>query len=419
MKRKVEFVFLFLILVGSAFLRLYRLDKLLGFWYDQGRDALVIWDLLHYGKTFLIGPVTGIEGIFLGPFYYYLLTPFYWLGGGSPVFVTAGLSWLSVGTVFLIYLLAKKIFGIKTALLATILYGFSYNLILFSRWLANPNPLPFFTLVVLLLFYQALKGKSRYFIFACFVLGLCLQLEAAAATFFLPTFLIFLIWQRRLLFKPKILLLSGLAFGVTLLPQIYFNFRHEGILFQAFKKFLVADKSFGSGGSFWQTLRLRLLLYYDVFFSKIFPGTKYWSAGLLALFSAGLLILRKKLLVKESKFLVLWLIVPLVGYFFYRGNHGYIWDYYFCGLVPVFTMLLSAILVKLSERHWLGKIVVVIFLIGFLVINIRSLRAFYKTGIGITLAAETWALDWIYKDAGTEPFNIDVYVPPQIFFSYC
>ncbi|PIS14569.1 hypothetical protein COT64_01910, partial [Candidatus Shapirobacteria bacterium CG09_land_8_20_14_0_10_39_12] len=97
-KIKPEHILLFVILFFAAFFRLYRLDQLLGFWYDQGRDALVIWDLIHYQKFFLIGPVTGIEGIFLGPFYYYLLTPFYLIGRGNPVTAAAGLSWLTVAS---------------------------------------------------------------------------------------------------------------------------------------------------------------------------------------------------------------------------------------------------------------------------------------------------------------------------------
>ena len=36
------------------FVRIYRLDQLIGFYFDQGRDALVIWRLWHEGKLFLI-----------------------------------------------------------------------------------------------------------------------------------------------------------------------------------------------------------------------------------------------------------------------------------------------------------------------------------------------------------------------------
>ncbi len=423
MKRKLarlislEVIVLTVILSFSAFFRLYRLDQLLGFWYDQGRDALVIWDLLHYHKFFLIGPVTGIEGIFLGPFYYYLLTPFYWLGKGSPVFAAAGQSWLSVGAVFLIYYLGKKIFGWEAGLLAALLYGFSYQQVVFARWLANPSPLPFFTLLLLLLLYGFLQGKEKNLIFAGFVLGLCLQLEAAAATFFLPTMAVLLIWQRKKIKNLRILLLSCLAFLVTLLPQIYFNFRHDGILLAAFRKFLLEEKSFAAAGG-GEILKARLLLYFDVFFSKLLPIGIWGRIALLALFSAAVIGFRKKIFTLEGKFLALWLGVPLVGYFFYRGNNGYIWDYYFSGLIPAFLIIFSAAIWELVRRLWVGKAVVGLFLILFLFTNTRLIKNYLSSGIGIALRSQIRAIDWIYNDAGPKEFNVDAYVPPQISFSY-
>src|SRR3989339_1471952 len=83
---KMKKILLIAILALALFLRTYRVADFLGFWFDQGRDAKVVWDIWHSGKLTLIGPTTGIEGIFLGPFYYYLITPAYILGGGNPVY---------------------------------------------------------------------------------------------------------------------------------------------------------------------------------------------------------------------------------------------------------------------------------------------------------------------------------------------
>ena len=71
---KFTYLFLSVVLILGLFVRVYRAGDLMGFYYDQGRDALVIWKLMHEGKPFLIGPVTGLQGIFLGPFYYYALS---------------------------------------------------------------------------------------------------------------------------------------------------------------------------------------------------------------------------------------------------------------------------------------------------------------------------------------------------------
>ncbi|MGB9637443.1 MAG: ArnT family glycosyltransferase, partial [Microgenomates group bacterium] len=361
---KVVYLILFFILAFSTLFRLYRLNHLLGFWYDQGRDALVVWDLIHYGKFFLIGPVTGIEGLFLGPFYYYLLAPFYWLGQGSPVMAAAGLAWLTVGAIFLIYLLGKEIYNREVGLLAAFLYGFSYQQVIFSRWLANPNPLPFFTLLVLIFLYQFIQSHNyKFLILSSFFIGLCLQLEAASAVFFLPAVLFILLWQGKNL-KAKWLFFSFLAFFITLLPQIYFDFRHEGVLRSAFRKFLLEEKSFKL--SILEVIHLRLLTYYDVFMGKLVVsggGVRFFP---LALFSASMFVFRKKLFKQGGKMLAIWLFVPLLGYFFYQGNHGYVWDYYFTGIMPAFFILFSAGMYYLFRKNLMGKALVSFFMILFL-----------------------------------------------------
>src|SRR3989337_859181 len=112
------------ILLLAFFVRVYRIDKLLGFYFDQGRDALVIWDFWKNGKLFLIGPTTGIEGVFRGPWYYWLITPFYILGKGNPVWPSVFLSLTTVVGIFLAYKLADKLAGKWAGIIAAIVGSF-------------------------------------------------------------------------------------------------------------------------------------------------------------------------------------------------------------------------------------------------------------------------------------------------------
>jgi 4-amino-4-deoxy-L-arabinose transferase-like glycosyltransferase len=406
---------LFVILV-SLFLRLFKLNQLLGFWYDQGRDALVIWRFFHEGKFFLIGPVTGIEGIFLGPFYYWLLTPLYFLGGGSPVFVAAILGWLSTLGVVLIYLMGKEVFGREVDLIAAILFGISYYIVTFSRWLANPQPLPLFSLLLIFCLLKIYQGKEKLWLLLGLLTGLALQLEAAGAIFFLPAIFCVVIWRRKAIKSWRLILFGFLIFLITLLPQLIFNFRHQGILFEVFRKFLTQQKAFRI--SIWEILQSRLSTYYDVFFDKLFVGWgsgKFFSANF---FGVLLFFFREKLFGDKKNILWLGLLTPLLGFLFYQGNFGYVWDYYFAGVLLIFLLLFASALGYLWKSGKLGKIIGLSFLTCFLLINGQRLAIYYKTGIGITLRSQLWAIDWIYKDAQKENFNIDVYVPPVIPYAY-
>jgi len=133
------YLLLFLILLLAFFVRVYRVDDLLGFYYDQGRDALVIWRLWHEGKLFLIGPVTGLAGIFLGPLYYYIIAPIYILSGGSPIFPAVFLAFTSTVAIFLLYYLGWKFHSRAAGVIAATIGAFSYYIVLAGRWLSNPT----------------------------------------------------------------------------------------------------------------------------------------------------------------------------------------------------------------------------------------------------------------------------------------
>lgn len=413
---------LLLILIAGFFLRTYRTQDLMGFYFDQGRDAKVIWNLWHQGKFFLIGPTTGIEGIFLGPFYYYLISPAYLLGGGNPVFPAVQLAVINILGILVIYKLGVEFFSPSAGLISAFLLSFSNRLAQDHRWLSNPTPLPLFSALSVYFLIKIInhKDKAIHYPLLGLCLGLSLQLEAASAVFFLPaTIIVLLLMRRPLIFKYIHLLHLFVAFLITLIPQLWFNFRHGNILFQAFHRFLVSEKSFQTVlPSFYSD---RLKFYYQVFMEKLINDNH-----LLPIFIILIIIAvyfgYKQIINKNTGLLVVWIATPLALLLFYHGNYGYVWGYYFTGIYPIFILLLSVLLATAYHRHNLGKSAVIILLSLFLFDNLHHLKNFLTAGLegpySITLGNSLAAVDWVYQDAGSTPFNVDVYVPPVISHSY-
>lgn len=219
-----------IILLLAFILRIYRIEALLDFHYDQGRDAKIIWDLWHSGKFFLIGPTTGLEGIFLGPFYYYLIAPFYLIGGGNPTIPSMFLSLLTTIALYILYLTGVEIQGKVTGLVALIVASFSNSIIFSSRWLSNPTPIFLTSITIFYLMVLIIKKHKNIYWFLLYLLvGLSLQFELASAVFYLPILLAFTIWQFKKI-NIKIFTICCAVILVTLLPQIIFNFKHQNIL---------------------------------------------------------------------------------------------------------------------------------------------------------------------------------------------
>ncbi len=418
---------LFLIFCLSIFLRTFRLGDLLGFYYDQGRDALVIWDLWHKGKLFLIGPTTGLAGIFLGPLFYYLIAPFYIIGFGNPVFPAVFLGVLSSLSVPLLYYLGKQIVNRETGIIAAFIGGFSRDLVIAGRWLSNPTPLLFVGLLVFLAMWKILNKKEKFWWPILFLLiGISLQFEAASAVFYIPAVFVFTAWvirkgkSEKLLPDRKNLIIGSLLFVLTLLPQIVFNFKHQNILLNNFIATFFKKVSFTI--NFWEVADLRLKFYWNMYFAKIYPQNQLLALIFLIISIVGLIKLFNTL--KRNNDLILLIIfvfTPLVCLFFFQGNEGNIYDYYTTGIynamILLFAVGLGGVYIHTS------KVLVFLFAVLFLVLNIRPLYGYLfshvSEGTSIILANQKLAVDWVFADVNqTTTFNVDVYVPPVIPYTY-
>ena len=169
---RLIYIFLLVILFLAFIIRVYRLNDLLGFYYDQGRDALVIWDFWHNGKFFLVGPTTGLAGIFRGPWYYWLIAPFYLVGEGDPIWPAVFLVITSVAAIGFIYILAANIQNRTAGIIAAIIASFSYTIVMASRWLSNPTPVLLLSMILVWSMLKITQGKKWGWPVLSFVAGL-------------------------------------------------------------------------------------------------------------------------------------------------------------------------------------------------------------------------------------------------------
>ncbi len=287
------------------------------------------------------------------------------------------------------------------------LYGISQPFASSARWLSNPTPLPFFALVILWCLLKIIHKTDtiKHWLIAGLFLGLSLHFEAASATFFLPVAFIVMLKNK------KRLILAALMFGFTLLPQLLFDFRHGHILLKAFQTFLITDKSFQSNLA--ADVISRLTFYYSAFLGKIAS-----TAAIRNLFALVFIVTLPVVLVKaRSKFLTLllaWWITPLIILLIYHGNNGYVWDYYFIGVYPAFILTMAYLWSCLPRLVSSG--LVAIFLYQSVILHAHF---FETTHPGyITLSTIKSVATWVYSDAGSTPFNVDIYVPPVWSHAY-
>lgn len=419
----IVYTIILIILLSAIFVRVYNVNNNLGFYFDQGRDALVIWNFWKNGDLFLLGPTTGIPGIFSGPWYYWLITPLYILGQGNPVWPAVFLSTLSVIGIYFTYLISVELGNPRAGLFTGVIAAFSYYVVITSRWLTNITPMLLIGPVILWAMIKASQKKAWPWPVIAFLTGMSIQIGSSTEVFNLITVIIFFIWQfrlsakrRRPLVTKRIFLISLSLFLVSFTPHIIFDILRGGVLITNLINF-VTSGSFKL--SIWEILKIRLSQYDFLFTSLLLPGDRNY---LLPFILGGIWVYtaNAKAFLNNSSFkiLLLYISVPLVSMIFFQGNFGNVYDYYYSGLYYPW-ILLFALPFGLIAKNWGGNIVILVFLLIFFKFNTPVLEEFIVKGrTHFTFAHQKKTIEWVYRDAEDKDFNVDVYVPPVIPYAY-
>lgn len=210
-------------------MRIYRIDVLMRFIWDEGRDMLAIRKIIVDQDLTLFGPFNEIAGHkdFFGVFHYYLMLPALWLADfdpTGPALFTAGLGVAAVG---LIYYWVKLWQKESVALGVASLMAVAPLAVRFNQWAWNPNTVSFFAALYLISiwFYQNRPHKIGWAAFAGLMLGLLFQLHYFSAAVGIIGLAIFLKQTK------KDWLGAILFVGAAVLPNltfVLFDLTHEG-----------------------------------------------------------------------------------------------------------------------------------------------------------------------------------------------
>ncbi len=421
-KKTSIYKFLLILILGLAsFLRFYRLSDLLGFWYDQGRDALVIWDMVYNGKFTLIGPMMGFTGIFRGAWYYYLIAPLYALGHGNPIFASFFLIATTIVALYLLYKLGKEIGGEKTGLTAILIASVSMYIIGASRWLSDPTPTLLISVLLVWMLFKYSEGKKWTLPLSGFLAGMAMQFSAAAEVFYIPAIILVVVLLRKSVRANfKYILLTAGAYILPFAPQLLFEIRHPGVQSSALFNFIFHENTFTY--AFWEIIKTRIPFDYNMFASKFWINGGTLFVPFFVIFIL-LLIIHWKKLWKNDKFKIIFIMAvsPLIGTLFFVSNLGGVYEYYFTGYYLVWILLFSYVCMD-SFKNTFIKITAAIFIIVLLAMNIHAYTKQYSVPLDdteiIAFSNQIEAIDWIYKSTEGREFNVDEYVPPVIPYAY-
>jgi 4-amino-4-deoxy-L-arabinose transferase-like glycosyltransferase len=421
-----ENLILLVTIILAAILRLYRIQDYMTFLGDEGRDVLVAYNILH-GHLTLLGPTSSVGGFFLGPIYYYFMSPFLLLFNYNPVGPAVMVALFGIATVWLIYKFCSDLFNNKIGIIAASLYAVSPLVIAYSRSSWNPNLMPFFTLLTLYVLYKAVFQNKLWLFFATGILyGILMQLHYIEV-FVGAIIIVYVLLTARFtknslssISKKYLAILIGFLIGLS--PYIAFEARHGFPNTLNIVKFIFHSPDVGGSTNLFFTIG-------DVFFRIFarllasFPPPEQlkmydnnllivWGIGVisLGLFSFGYFLYRyfsllKKRDEKHLQYLVIlvWFVFGILLFGLYKKS---IYDYYFEFMFPLPFILVGILLsniYKIKKFKVLGKALAICIFIGLFALNIQGVPFRYPANRQLN-QMETIA-KFVNDKTGGKPFN--------------
>lgn len=399
----------------ALLLRAYMIDKNLFFGPEQGRDMLVVRDIVVHHKLVLIGPRTAVDGIFHGPLYYYLAAIPFTLSRGNPIVIELFFILLNSSSVFFIYLAGKEFFQRKVGLLASLLFTFSFGAVVMSRWLSHPPLIIPLSCLFFLFLYRFLKGKSFYLLPAALMFGLASQTEFTDFLIFSFVLLCFafIFWKK--------ITSQGLIFIIfcTLLLVIgsignfvLFDLRHNFLIKESFIRLLTGSSGFY--GSYSGSISNSVSSFTSMFSDSVVPS--YPIIGLIIFISGLILIFKSIKKIRTSILLLsLWIISPFVVFILLKYNPLY---HYFTAMITGIIIFVAVLIDKLwSYKKMLG----IVFTLALIFVNLYAWAIYLPTNKNVFFQSTQPDLKYsdqksvirrIYKEANGKPFYFQSYTIP-------
>lgn len=387
-------ILLAVILLAALCIRMYKIGDFLVFLGDEGRDVLVVKGILE-GNLTLLGPRASAGDFFTGPIYYYMMAPFLWLSHFDPVGPAIMVALFGVATVYLVYYAGKLFFNARAGLIAAALYAVSPLVVVYSRSSWNPNVVPFFSLLIVILLYKALTQKNtwRYFFAIGILLGIAVQLHyislflgAAVAVSLLLTHIIQHQKKQIIVLLKRYLQIFG-GFLVGFSPFLAFEVRHNFQNLKAISAFILGsntEKGYATYDVFYQPIadiffrlfaRLvynfpppALYKHYSIIFLQVFGGL------IVLLAIAAIVVLLKNKNKIANILLLVWLVVGTVLFGLYKKP---IYDYYMVFMFPLPFLIMGNFFAFISflkrKKFHYGIVVSLLILVSLLAYNIYGL----------------------------------------------
>src|SRR3989338_1374686 len=420
-------LFIFVIFLFCYFRLKPLYFQTVGYTYDQGRDFLKAAEIILDKNPTFIGPTTGIQGLFHGAWYYYILVIPFILFGGAPIGFYHFNFFLHLVSFILLMYFIYKYFGFLASLMVTLLIATSPYFIFTSIFVGNNiMVLPTLLLFLLINFFLVNRNHKKIallvFLAGLFA-GLITEFELAFGFFLLPSYilLIFLLESLRQTFmnvRNLLIFFAGLA--IPFIPRLFFelknNFSQTRIFFQNLLQGTTQNVN-----SYAEVLQDRVNLFFG-YYKSLFANDAILIIFTLLFLVFLIAVLENKVKKYDS---LLNFLIPLLSFLFFFSvlyKENFFWGNYFEGIQYVFLLIMAVFFTIQFKVHSILfsflKLSFVVALLGNSILMFSKDVRSRSMSSGI-LKSQHEIVNHIQKSEGNhQDYCVKVYTPPVIPYTY-
>lgn len=374
MHRK-EYLLIFCILLIGLFFRIYRMPDFFIFEHDQDLFAWIAKDIIADGHFRLIGQLTSIDGLFIGPLFYYILAAFMSLFKMDPLGALIPATLVGLATVFSFYFVFSRFFGKTTGLISAFLYAASAGTSFYDHWVVPTQPVILWSIWFLYCLLSLLKQRLTVLPVIALLLGLIWHVHVALIPLIalLPVAYFLGAGDKK---KPRItsknFIFSAGIFLILTLPFWAFEIRHGFQQIQGLLASLGTERGEAAGINrlvkiFTSIIRLFWVMFYIN--TQALSNAALILSSLIITGLTAYLKIKNILPKKELLLLGLWVLIIVLAQ---QVSKRQVSEYYFLSLFPLLILIISLFLNTLSSLH---RWPVPTLLASFLIVNFIHLNS--------------------------------------------
>ena len=413
-RKIIKFWPIILLLLFTFILRIYKIEELFYFSYDEEIPALVGRKLIEFGDISLLGGVTPF-GFHLAPYFYWFLAFLLFIGKLNPIIWGYAGAVIATVTTSMMFLVGKEFFGKKVGFLAASFWTFSYLANVYDRHLWALYWGPLVSLTVIYCLYKIVQGNQNFTYFLAFVLSFAIHADPSNLIFLALTIIV---WGYYKISIKRSTIIAVLIIILSFAPIVVFDLTHDFVNTKPLIKYLSQGRThpannpqgFLNNSLYFPRVFTRLIYPFgDNQIAKNYSYCPDYAFGKLrnvpAVFvfaiSLMLLIFLTRSIKASFQFRVISFLIIL--YFFGIQLFGTflrsdVFEHYIVGLFGTFLIILAFFLAKLSRKIWL-----IVFAV-FIIFNLYKLFS-AQNNIGLTYKMQ--AIENTMSQIGERKFSMD------------